>query len=294
MVRKLCIALIFVLITTVRTSSAADETPPGSEAYLQTLIRRSVEKGSSEKRLWHLLLHYRKGFWGGTVSDADGPEFFLSPDGKTNPQKEIEATLRKFLSDEPVGLSQLPAQCAFPARYRWLKDELGFDPALLPEQGCERFRTWIRGLDPQSVTLIFPSAFMNSPSSMFGHTLLRVDQGGQTEETRLLAYAINFAATTTTENTLVAAALGMTGGFKGYFSIHPYYVKVREYSDMENRDIWEYRLNLSPDQIEWMLMHTWELGNTYFDYYFLTENCSYHLLSLIEIADPDLHLTDGG
>src|SRR3989442_796145 len=41
-----------------------------------------------------------------------------------------------------------------------------------------------------------------------------------------------------------------------------------------------------------MLMHAWELGNAYFDYFFFKENCSYHILSLLEVADPRLHLTD--
>ncbi|TLY35821.1 MAG: DUF4105 domain-containing protein, partial [Nitrospirae bacterium] len=82
------------------------------------------------------------------------------------------------------------------------------------------------------------------------------------------------------------------GGFKGYFSAIPYYIKVQEYRDLENRDIWEYRLNFSEDQITRMLMHAWELGNAYFDYFFFKENCSYHILSLLEVADPRLHLTD--
>jgi hypothetical protein len=38
-------------------------------------------------------------------------------------------------------------------------------------------------------------------------------------------------------------------------------------------------------------MHAWELGNAYFDYYFLKENCSYHILSLLEYANPDWDLT---
>ncbi|OLD41384.1 MAG: hypothetical protein AUI21_02210, partial [Nitrospirae bacterium 13_1_40CM_2_62_10] len=77
-----------------------------------------------------------------------------------------------------------------------------------------------------------------------------------------------------------------------YFSTIPYYIKVQEYRDFENRDIWEYHLNLSAVQITRMLMHAWELGNAYFDYFFFKENCSYHILSLLEVADPRLHLTD--
>ena len=127
---------------------------------------------------------------------------------------------------------------------------------------------------------------------MFGHLLLRVDQRGQTEQTRLLAYTVNYSADVTTENGILFAALGVFGGFSGYFSTHPYYIKAREYGDFENRDIWEYRLNLTDEQIERMLMHTWELGNAAFDYFFFKENCAYQVLSLIDVADPEIRLAD--
>jgi len=42
----------------------------------------------------------------------------------------------------------------------------------------------------------------------------------------------------------------------------PYYLKVREYNDMENRDVWEYELNLSPEEIDRLLMHTGSSGRS--------------------------------
>ncbi|MGA6924027.1 MAG: DUF4105 domain-containing protein, partial [Desulfosarcina sp.] len=66
----------------------------------------------------------------------------------------------------------------------------------------------------------------------------------------------------------------------------------KRYGDVENRDIWEYRLALTDEEVLRMLMHAWELKTAYFDYYFLDENCSYHLLSLLESARPSLHLLD--
>ena len=62
---------------------------------------------------------------------------------------------------------------------------------------------------------------------MFGHLLLRVDQKGQTKRTSILAYTINYAADVTTDNGILFAMLGLTGGFKGYFSTHPYTSKPR-------------------------------------------------------------------
>jgi len=262
------------------------------DAYRKELIGQATQARLSEQRYWHLLLHYRQELKGGYTSEADDPGFFLAPNGKTDPQAELEAAIAKFFSDDLVGRSRQPAQCAFVARYHWLKSQLRIDDRRLPPLRCERFQSWFTEMNAQSITLIFASAFMNNPSSMFGHTFLRIDRKGQTEQTRLLAYTIHYAAEVTTQSEIAFAVLGVFGGFKGYFSAIPYYIKVQEYRDLENRDIWEYRLNFSEDQITRMLMHAWELGNAYFDYFFFKENCSYHILSLLEVADPRLHLTD--
>jgi hypothetical protein len=157
---------------------------------------------------------------------------------------------------------------------------------------CERFERWFADFEAQSITLIFPSAFLNNPASMFGHTLLRVDQRGQTDSTRILAYTINYAADVPPDAGMAYPIRGIFGGYSGYFSTIPYYLKVQEYRDIENRDIWEYRLNFTEPQVRRLLMHAWELGNASFDYFFIKENCSYHLLALLDYTDPTLHLTD--
>ncbi|MCX5722784.1 MAG: DUF4105 domain-containing protein [Nitrospirae bacterium] len=246
----------------------------------------------ADEREWHLLLHYRENLLGGYTSEADDPQFFLSPIGRTDPQAELEGTIRSLFSGEPVGSSKEPAQCSFIARYHWLKDRLAINEAKLPVTRCERFDLWVHELNAESVTLIFASAFLDNPASMFGHTFLRVDQKGQTEQTRLLAYTINYAAEVPPDEGALYPIKGIFGGFRGYFMTPPYYLKVQEYRDIENRDIWEYRLNFSEHQVRRLLEHVWELGTTYFDYFFFKENCSYHILSLLEYADPTLHLTN--
>lgn len=269
--------------------AAADDTIP---AYLAHLRQQARELRLAEQREWYLLLHYRANLFGGYTSEQDDPGFFLSPNGKTDPQAELDATLAEFFSEELVGRSKQPAQCAFVARYTWLKRELSFDDARLRPFKCDRFDAWFAGFDAEAVTLIFPSAYMNNPASMFGHTFLRIDQKGQTPQTRILAYTINFAADVPKDEGLAYPVRGIFGGYSGYFSTIPYYLKVQEYRDIENRDIWEYRLNFDAGQIRRLLMHAWELGNASFDYFFFKENCSYHLLALLEYADPSLHLTE--
>jgi hypothetical protein len=288
--RYLAQTVLLLLTMAVCVTTAAAE--PSDPVYLSELIRRATDAKLADSREWHALLHYRPNFFGGVTSEQDGPTFFLSPDGKTNPQAELEATLTGFFSDILIGEAKQPISCAFVARYAWLKEQLAFDERRLPSKDCERFRNWMQGLNPRSVTLIFPSAFMNNPASMFGHSLFRVDRQGQTPQTRILAYTINFMADVPDDEGIMFAVRGIAGGYKGNFSAIPYYLKVKEYRDIENRDIWEYRLNLTDAQVRRMLMHVWEMGNASFDYFFFRENCSYQLLPLLEVANPAWRLTD--
>ena len=288
-----CLYAVLILISLffVHPSSVNAEEAEGNP-YLAQLISQAVQLQLADEREWHLLLHYRPNLFDGYTSEADDPQFFLSRLGRTDPQAELEGTIRSLFSTESVGSSKQPAQCSFIARYHWLKDRLAIDERKLPAIRCERFDLWINELNAESVTLIFASAFLDNPASMFGHTFLRVDQKGQTEQTRLLAYTINYAAEVPPDEGALYPIKGIFGGFKGYFSTPPYYLKVQEYRDIENRDIWEYRLNFTEVQVRRLLEHAWELGSTYFDYFFFKENCSYHILSLLEYADPTLHLTD--
>ena len=267
--------------------------PAADNPYLNELVIQAREKNLSQRIEWLNLLHYKPyPFWPGWRSLADDPAFFNAPSGKTDAAAELEATLASFFSTtEETDKVQNP-QCRFIARYHWLKQELHFDPARLPEQPCKRFYNWRASLDPYSITLVFPAAYLNNPASMYGHTLLRIDAKDQDERTRLLAYSISYAANTNETSGLIFAVKGLFGGYPGLFSITPYYLKVREYSDIENRDVWEYQLTLTPEEIDRLLMHVWELGPVRFDYYFFDENCAYHLLSLLEVARPGLELTD--
>ena len=238
-------------------------------------------------------MHYRPRFFGkGVKSQIDSQSFFLSPSGKFDPRAELEATLSSFFSRCAKDEKAEPPQCKFIARYQWLKQELDFDSQRLPECNCSWFNDWLAEMNPEAVTLVFPVAYINNPASMFGHTLLRIDSQNRNEQTRLLDFTINYAANTQEEPGLSYALKGLFGGYQGGFSVEPYYTQAKRYGDIENRDIWEYHLTLSNEEILRMLMHVWELKSAGLDYYFLDENCSYQLLSILEAARPSLHLLD--
>lgn len=262
--------------------------PLGASAssYEDELKARSRELGLSGERKWLRLLHYRpKGK--GWRSEADGAAFFLAPGGADDPAAELEAALAAFFAPEPPK-GQHP-QCRFPARYHWLKEKLAFDPARLPERACPDFEAWRGAIDAEAVSVVFASAFLNNPASMYGHTFLRLHKRGGGDA--LLDYTINFAANPDTSNALLYTLKGLNGSFKGEYSLLPFYMKTQEYGNLEMRDLWDYRLNLTPAQIEDLVRHGWEMGSTHFDYYFFTKNCSYQLLTLLEAADETLDVS---
>ena len=272
--------------------SAARAATPDSPA-LAALIHDGREKKLAESREWQVMLHYRPTAFGGWKSQADGLGFFFAGKaGKTDPDAELQATIAALLRPsvrDPTNPETMHPQCLFPARYAWIKQQLG--SAAFVDQPCPLLDAWRTGISAEAVTLVYATAYLNSPASMYGHTFLRLSRATG-EGNPLLDYAVNFAADADTTNGVVYAIAGLTGGFQGHFYVVPYYVKVQEYSNMESRDLWEYELALNREQVGRLVLHAWETRSTYFDYFFIDENCSYQLLTLLEVADPSLHLID--
>lgn len=239
---------------------------------------------------WIALGHYEYKRLRGWHSYVDDRRFFLAENGRYSPANELAATLRALYA--PANLGNRHAQCVFPARTRWLRARLNLDD--LPQVDCPDFQHWYGDISPHSAVLVFPAAYLNSPSSMFGHTLLRIDQADtQADQTALLSYAINFGAYVEgSDNSMLYAWKGLAGGYPGLFSLVPYQQKLAEYRSLENRDLWEYQLNLTPEETGRLVEHVWELQQIRFDYYFFDENCSYRLLELLQVARPGLQLTE--
>jgi hypothetical protein len=236
---------------------------------------------------WRNLLHY-KPTWRGMTSLVDDPRFFNAPDGRTNPRAELAATLRAFYAP-PGTIIQEHALNRFPARFAWLRDQLALDPSTLPMEACEPFEKIRSYLAVSSVTMVFPSAYMNGPASMFGHTLLVFDAAGKN---RLLSRAVSYAARTDESIGPLFAFAGIAGLYPGYYAVQPYYDKVEQYTDIGHRDVWEYELDFTPAEVDFMLRHAWELQNIWSRYFFFDENCAYNLYFFLDVARPDLRLSD--
>ncbi len=247
-------------------------------SYLHALSKESVVDSLSKESYWKILLHFKDG-----KSEIDDLSFFLSPTGYKSPIDELNATIEHIKSHDMTLL------CRYPARIFWLKEKI---PDIFKDYNhtsCQKFEKILKENPPNHMTLVFPTAHVNSPASMFGHTFLRVDSNISTP---LISQAINYAAQTGEKNGVLFAYYGLTGGYKGYYSVLPYYKKIKEYTHMEQRDMWEYSLNLNHQEIRKLLYHLYELKGIYSDYYFFTKNCSYNLLWLLEVARGDSSLVD--
>jgi hypothetical protein len=263
------------------------------ESNLDALLADARTQQLATDAQWLALLHVNRG---GTTRDrgrsyVDDPRFFLAADGADNPAAELEASIRAlFAADAPAGDSS--ARCRFVARHQWLALRLA-QPAFNAREACPAYRDWIKPIRAGRVTLVFPGSYLNSPSSMFGHTLLRIDPPAGEEETVWLARAVSFGADTGSSGTSLSYMWkGIAGGYPGRFQVEPYFGKIQHYGRMENRDLWEYPLDLDATETAFLVDHLWEVHDISFDYYFFDENCSYRLLELIEVARPSLALTN--
>lgn len=303
--RNLFVLLYVILILLPHQISARnpyffhmDAISPEDEVYIQSLIEKSKNMGLHVNRQWIKLLHYRDQRLYKYYSEADGSAFFWAEDGYKNPKSEMAATIRSFFirpelagENDPQIKDELHSLCRFPARFKYIDSYLKIEKNRLPTPYCEKYLNFKNNIRPQSVSIVFATYFSKEPASMWGHTLMKLNVEKE-KSNDLLDYGVSYAAYSGGANFIKYMIYGLFGFFPGKFDFLNYHVKMREYNDMESRDTWEYRINLSPEGVERIQDHIWELKNTFFYYTFFSENCSYHLLSLLEVARPELTLTD--
>lgn len=88
---------------------------------------------------------------------------------------------------------------------------------------------------PRTVSLVFSTAYAGNPASMLGHTFIKLnlfDKKGQVQND-LLNYSASFAAFPEDNVGFLYFIKGLTGQYKGVFSLDPFYVHVATYSYKE-------------------------------------------------------------
>ena len=269
---RLCFLFFVVFTSTVFANN--------EDLYIKKA--KSLELQKSQE--WLSLLHYKESFFSKSI--IVNSDFFLAPDGKTNAASELAATIRSFYDIKNLGDSH--ALCRFPARFNFLNRYLHFKN--LPRPNCKDFNEFYNEINPQSLSIIFPTTYMNNPASMFGHTLIKING---LDKTSMNSIIINYGADTKGQRSgIIFAFKGVFGLYDGIFSATPYYRMINLYNNIENRDIWEYDLNFSKEQAQYYTKHIWELIYSRTKYYFFKENCSYFILESLRPLMPDDDVLD--
>ncbi len=235
---------------------------------------------------WRYMLHFKKDAHKSTV-EKDAP-FFLAKDGYKNPYSELVKTVDTFMNPSSEGIKQRGhPQCLFPARFHYLKS-LGL-LSDVEEIRCNGLNEWIAELGFDEIHLVHASQFISNPASVMGHTFIKVVNS---RSVNFLNFYIGYAAEMDEDvGMLDYIHKGLMGGFTGVFSQGPFYEKVHEYSQIEKRDIWEYKLKLNQEQRLKFAYLLWEsVYNIEQNYFFMDENCSYMSIAILQAIFPDKKL----
>jgi hypothetical protein len=284
--RRIVAAVAYFVIALLGTSTVAR-----ADVAARTHIDRTRAADLASRAPWLRLLHFGTDVFGHLESEVDGRDFFLSPSGKRDPEAELLATLRAFAAPMKPGHEDEHALCRFPARREWLDHELHF---LVGHPRCPALDRALASHPVRSVSFVYASNDISNPASAFGHTFLRLHvhapRVGSPVDSDRRDRSAEFRAVTTTKNPIAYAFKGISGLFAGKVEIRPYAQIVEKYAVVGGRDLWEYDLRLTDDELTMLSLHLWELAPTELDYYYFGRNCAYVVLTVLEAAAPRLDL----
>ncbi|MFC3301191.1 Lnb N-terminal periplasmic domain-containing protein [Parvularcula lutaonensis] len=242
----------------------------------------------SESEEWRILGRWKRGAFGGVKSDIISDGFFLAEDGRKNPEAELRATLAGLaapMTEQP----EAHVLCRYPGRATFLRQQ-GLAVAD-PLDQCPAFSEFLDGGATDSVSVLFISGYLSNPGSAFGHLLMRFHSAGDDEPVEnVLDRAINYGAASSEDDALLPYLVkGLFGGYQSTYSTIQFYHQAQRYREIELRTIWQYRLDLTPEETRLVTAHVYELLKSENRYYFMRQNCAYRIAETLElVVDRDL------
>ena len=242
-------------------------------------------------------------------SIVDDAAFFLSKNGQHDSAAELDALLvalademattpdnstanHKLSNRATKNSGQNSVLCRFPARVQWLTDTLNIDKSGL-QVDCPELNEWMQKLAPEQLSIMFAQEYLDNPISAFAHTLLRIDSKASVADPSQIHHAVALNYTVggdSSDNFLVYAIKSMSGGYDNLIEIDPYPEKLAKYLQEDERDAWTYQLDLTPAEVQQIMLHVWETKDLKLPYYFTTDNCASEILRLIDVVRPQQHL----
>lgn len=280
-----------------------------AQQLLASWREQAQSKNLAQHTTWRRLLYFsddKKGVFGKNknISLVDDASFFLSPKGREDSGAELDAMLVAFAKEMANKTNDVKthntaqannsnsALCRFPARAKWLSDTLGIDKSAI-QVDCPELTTWMQKLASEQLSIMFAQEYLDNPLSAFAHTLLRIDSKASVADPSQIhhAYALNDTVDGDTKDNFVLYAIkSMTGGYNNLIEIDPYPEKLAKYLQDDERDAWTYRLDLTPEEVQQIILHVWETKDLKLPYYFTTDNCASEILRLIDVVRPEQQL----
>ncbi|MDN6275253.1 MAG: DUF4105 domain-containing protein [Psychrobacter sp.] len=293
-----------------------------AEALLAEWRYQVKEDHLAQHLTWRRLLYFlddKTSLFNKDVSKSliDDPTFFLSDSSQQNSQQNSQRDGQQDASAEMdamlVALSEEVAAsqgmnshganlhsssshsktsannsviCRFPARTHWLAGILGIDSHHL-QADCPAFDDWMTMLAPEQLSVMFAEEYLDSPTSAFAHTLLRIDSKASVADPSQIhhAYALNDTVDGNPDDAFAIYALKSTiGAYSNVIEIDPYPMKLAKYLKDDERDAWTYQLDLTPEETKQIIRHVWETKDLDIPYYFSTDNCASEILRLIDVV----------
>lgn len=242
--------------------------PAAQEIFTQKLKQQALELHLADDPVWHKIILFKR------HAEVTSKDFYLSDLSahhlkKITPQIELNASIDALHENASL-------ICKYPARYYWLSRRLtGMSTTAL--ERCKELPS-VR----QDVRMLLVSGYLKNPVSTFGHVLITI--GTEDERQNLLDNAYNFGAVIPNgENSLNYLAKGLSGNYDSRFASSQFFKQDIVYAKTEQRDIWAYTLNLTPEQKALFIYHLKEVQLHTFDYYFIKQNCAYRSGELLEL-----------
>lgn len=295
-----------------RIQKEAQDTKSNTADQLLVKWREQVQtENLAQHTTWRRLLYFiddQKNLLGKkkNVSVVDDPSFFLSEKGHQDSGAELDRLLvvlaGKLATSANTTSASISAQtnsaqinatlCRFPARVKWLTEQLHINEADV-QVDCPELDEWTQKLAPEQLSIMFAQEYLDNPTSAFAHTLLRIDSKASIADPSQIhhAYALNYTVDgDPSDNFPVYAVKSMIGGYDNAIEIDPYPERFAKYIKDDERDAWTYQLDLTTSEVQQIIRHVWETKDLDMPYYFATDNCASEILRLIDVVRPQQHL----
>ncbi len=274
-----------------------------AEQLLATWRKQVQADNLAEHTTWRRLLYFlddKKSLFNRDAPKSliDSPEFFLRANEQQDASAELDAMLVAFANQIAASQTTQSANnsnsaiCRFPARTHWLTEKLGIDSSSL-QADCPELKEWVAMLNPEQLSIMFAEEYLDNPISAFAHTLLRIDSPASAADPSQIhhAYALNDTVDGNPDDAFAVYAIkSATGAYNNVIEIDPYPEKLAKYLKDDERDAWTYQLDLTPAEVQQIILHVWETKDLDIPYYFTTDNCASEILRLIDVVRPEQNL----